>query len=72
LDFYEKGGRMLINGKNSILQKLIFEVRYEYGYAYLDKCGRIVNTITRAFPEWNVSAINLDGATLVRQHRKIK
>jgi hypothetical protein len=56
---------MLINGKNSILQKLIFEVRYDYGYAYLDKCGRVINTITRIFPEWNVTAINLNGATLV-------
>src|SRR5262245_50300341 len=56
---------MFINGKNSILQKLIFEVRYDYGYAYLDKCGRLINTITRVFQEWNVTAINLNGATLV-------
>ncbi len=56
---------MFINGKNSILQKLVFEVRYEYGYAYLDKCGRVVNIITRSLPEWNVTAINLNGASLI-------
>ncbi len=56
---------MNINGKNSILQKLIFEVRYEYGYAYLDKCGRIVNAITREFPEWAIRAIDVNGASLV-------
>jgi hypothetical protein len=56
---------MHINGKNSTLQKLIFEVRYQYGYAYLDKCGRIVNFITRDFPEWNVKGINLDSAALL-------
>ena len=56
---------MFINGKSSILQKLIFEVRYDYGYAYLDKCGRVINTIMSALPEWNVTGINLNGASLV-------
>jgi hypothetical protein len=55
---------MQLNGKNSILQRLIFEVRYEYGYAYLDKCGRIINTIMREFPEWCVRTANVEGTSL--------
>lgn len=63
-DFYLGKTCMNINGKNLILQKLIFEVRYDFGYAYLDKCGRIINAITREFPEWRVNSIDLGKANL--------
>ena len=43
-----------IKGKDAIIQKLVFEVRYDYGFAYLDRCGRTVNTIMREYPEWVV------------------
>ena len=43
---------MRINNKSAIIHKLIFEVRYRWGYTYLDKCGRTVNRIMRERPEW--------------------
>ncbi len=45
---------MQLNGKQSTLQKVVFEVRYQYGFAYLDKCGRIINAIMREYPEWMI------------------
>ncbi|MBM4019710.1 MAG: hypothetical protein FJ288_15550 [Planctomycetes bacterium] len=41
-----------IRGKEALLQKVVFEVRYHFGYAYLDNCGRCLNMITRDHPEW--------------------
>ena len=43
---------MNIKGKQAILQKVVFELRYRYGMTYLDKCGRTLNAITREQPEW--------------------
>jgi hypothetical protein len=53
----ERGGgeplRFLdVRGKVPILWKLTYELRYRQGFAYLDKCGRIINKIQRDFPEW--------------------
>lgn len=45
---------MLINKKYSIFQKMAFEVRYRYGFTYLDKCGKTLNAIMRSHPEWVV------------------
>jgi hypothetical protein len=41
-----------VHGKVPILYKLAYELRYRQGFAYLDKCGRIINKIQRNFPEW--------------------
>lgn len=41
-----------IKGKNPVVQKLAYQLRYRRGYTYLDKCGRIVNMIQREYPEW--------------------
>jgi hypothetical protein len=41
-----------IRGRDPILQKVVFEVRYRYGFTYLDTCGRTINTIMREYPEW--------------------
>jgi len=43
---------MRLKNKNSILQKLVFQIRYRFGFTYLDKCGRTINTIMRDLPEW--------------------
>jgi hypothetical protein len=43
-------------GKPEILHKIVLEVRYRLGFAYLDRCGRIINTILRNEPEWLVRA----------------
>jgi hypothetical protein len=45
-------GVRLISGKEPLLRQLIFEVRYRGGFTYLDKCGRILNLISRDYPEW--------------------
>ncbi len=45
---------MYIKGQRGILQKIAFEVRYLYGFTYLDKCGKTVNTILRQHPEWMI------------------
>jgi len=39
-------------GRESLLHKLVFDVRYRFGFSYLDSCGRTANTIMREFPEW--------------------
>jgi hypothetical protein len=43
---------MVINGKDSILESVVFELRYRHGLTYLDKCGRTINSIMRDQPEW--------------------
>lgn len=41
-----------IFGKSPILHRLAFELRYLYGYTFLDRCGRTMNAIMRVAPEW--------------------
>ncbi len=41
-----------IRGQEALLHKLVFDVRYRFGFSYLDSCGRTANTIMREFPEW--------------------
>ncbi|HUT24489.1 MAG TPA: hypothetical protein VM492_09125 [Sumerlaeia bacterium] len=43
---------MMISNKPVIVHKLVFELRYSYGFSYLDKCGWVVNSIMRDRPEW--------------------
>ena len=45
---------MHVKGKQAVLQKLGFEVRYDFGFTYLDKCGRTINTILHESPEWMI------------------
>jgi hypothetical protein len=46
---------MIIKGHQSICHKVVYEVRYKYGYTYLDRCGSTVNEIMRSNPEWIIS-----------------
>lgn len=43
---------MTINGETALLQKVIFEIRYRYGFRYLDVCGSTLNTIQKELKEW--------------------
>jgi hypothetical protein len=56
-----------IHGKPSNLYKLVFELRYRYGYTYLDRCGKTINAIMRESPEWVLKGeqANPQGAALV-------
>src|SRR5438552_2177385 len=47
-------GIRLIKGKEPLLRQLVFELRYRFGFSYLDRCGKILNRITREYPEWVV------------------
>jgi len=64
---------MKIAGKSAIYHKLVFEVRYEEGWVYLDRCGTTVNRILSTYPDWvvkqdgisplNALLVNLDSGT---------
>jgi hypothetical protein len=43
-----------VRGKEAILHKIFFDLRYRYGMTYLDRCGRTVNAIMRDHPEWTL------------------
>jgi hypothetical protein len=56
-----------IRGKAPVLHKIAFEMRYRYGYTYLDRCGKTLNAIMREAPEWVLKGeqVNPQGASLV-------
>jgi hypothetical protein len=43
-----------VRGKEAILHKVVFELRYRYGMTYLDRCGRTINAIMKDHPEWTL------------------
>jgi hypothetical protein len=51
MDDYTK---LYLNNKASILHKIVFEVRYNQGFSYLDRCGKTINAIQSEFPEWAI------------------
>lgn len=58
---------MIIAGKNALYHKLVYEVRYEHGLIYLDRCGITTDRILQSNPDWVVqeNAISPQGAALV-------
>jgi hypothetical protein len=46
---------MIFKGRSSICHKLVYEVRYNYGFTYLDRCGITVNKVMKNDPEWILS-----------------
>jgi hypothetical protein len=58
---------LLIKKKPAIVHKIVFELRYRFGFTYLDRCGRTVNTIMREYPDWTLgsSSPNPQNAPLV-------
>lgn len=43
-----------LSKREAILHKVVFELRYQYGLTYLDRCGRTANRIMRECPEWTL------------------
>lgn len=41
-----------LKGKFPITFRAAFELRYRFGFTYLDRCGRTINLIQREYPEW--------------------
>ncbi len=58
---------MKLARKEALYHKLVFEVRYEYGLVYLDRCGTTANRIMQTFPEWIIKeeAVSPQGAPLI-------
>ena len=46
------------------MHRVIFEVRYDYGYTYLDRCGITVNDLLRKHAGWTVDQTNPQSGTL--------
>lgn len=46
------------------LGELAFEVRYNYGYSYLDRCGQTLIDIERAKPDWVAGDVNPQSGTI--------
>ncbi|MBN2395994.1 MAG: hypothetical protein JXC36_05985 [Candidatus Atribacteria bacterium] len=63
---------MRIQNKETIVHKLVYEVRYNYGYTYLDRCGRTINRIMRERPEWSphIKEPNPQNAPLINTKSK--
>ena len=40
------------------LHSYVYELRYNYGYTYLDRCGATINEILRNKPGWVQNDIN--------------
>lgn len=43
-----------ISNRSPILQQVVFELRYDGGFGYLDVCGSIINKLLAEQPQWQV------------------
>jgi len=55
-----------------MLSKVIFELRYDEGYLYWDKCGVTLLDIKRNFPEWKWEGISTELARLKDNTRNME
>ena len=52
----------------AVVHKYAYELRYDFGFGYLDRCGDVLNSILRENPGWMVAGgVTSGGATL--RHR---
>lgn len=58
---------MKIAGKEGLYNKLVFEVRYQHGMVYLDRCGTTANRIMMTYPDWvtREGSVNPQNAPLI-------
>jgi hypothetical protein len=61
---------MQIKGKPGASTKVVLEVRYRDGWAYLDKCGRTINKIIQDNPEWFPKGADPTNAGLVSMQNR--
>lgn len=61
---------MPINSSISIPISIIFELRYNYGYEYLDRTGKVINEIISR-PGWNVSNAQTAFTSLINTDEEI-
>lgn len=55
--------------RDRILHRIVYELRYDEGYTYLDRCGRTLNRLLGEFPEWEVSSVDPGSGQIVHRHR---
>jgi hypothetical protein len=58
---------MQLGGRSANYHKLVFEVRYDQGFTYLDRCGATANRILATDPAWVIRGnnVNPQGAPLI-------
>lgn len=58
---------MRIRGEDGLLQRVVFELRYRFGFSFLDSCGSTLNSIQKTHSEWILrgETPNPQGAPLV-------
>lgn len=58
---------MQVAGIQAIYHKLVFEVRYDHGLLYLDRCGATANRIMSTIPDWilNEDSVSPQNAPLI-------
>lgn len=56
------------NLASAVVHKYAYELRYDFGFGYLDRCGDILNSILKENPGWMVAgAITPGGTTLTHR-----
>lgn len=55
----------------AVLHKFIYELRYDYGYSYLDRCGATINDILKSSPGWFVDKINPQGGAISLPEKQV-
>ena len=56
-----------------VLDSVVFEVRYVFGYLYIDRCGQIILDVERHLEGWvNNGPIDPDGAHLENPYKSYK
>lgn len=60
------------NMKNRILYRMAFEIKYEYGYKYLDHCGSALNKLLEVLPAWSIPKADPDQTLLVKPEFNMK
>ena len=54
-----------------VLHKLVYELRYDRGYTFLDRCGATVNEILRSNPGWEFMGAGTQQGTLRHLDKEI-
>jgi len=54
------------------LSRVVFELRYNDAFLYLDNCGATLIEIRKNYPEWEVSEASVKSANLKDIHRKME
>jgi len=54
----------LASERGRVIHKVVYELRYEHGFTYLDRCGATINGIVKSDPQWNPDPPNPGAVSL--------